>query len=253
VAQTTTRTELLAASKALEALDVDTAKATLDRVGARAPLEYAAHVQLWEQRGITAAYVDDVATAKTSFGMLLALDPGHYLSYTLSPKATFVFEDVRKQPTPTTPTLDINWPRNGKVGDAVPVDIEVVADPRRLLTGATFFVRARGEATWRATDIAFAGGAGTVRVIVPPIDGDKPSTLELYVRGHDAKRNEVLAWADAAHPREIALRYEPPTPWYRRWWAYTIGASILAVGTGAIVYAVTFAPPDEIGGTASAP
>ena len=53
--------------------------------------------------------------------MLLALDPGHFLSYTLSPKATFVFEKVRNQ-TRVAPAIDVSWEHGGKVGDAVPID-----------------------------------------------------------------------------------------------------------------------------------
>jgi hypothetical protein len=89
-------------------------------------------------------------------------------------------------------------------------------------------------------------------VILPPIHSDKPVSLELYLRAYDAHDNEVLAWADATHPRELALRYEPPTPWYRKWWVWAVGGSVLALATGFTVYELTIAPPNTIGGTATA-
>jgi hypothetical protein len=248
IPQAPARAELAAASAALTALDVDAARAALDRVDHTAPLAHGAHVQLWEQRGIAAAYTDDVPAAKAAFAMLLALDPAHFLSYTLSPKATFVFEAVRAQAARDAPTLDVSWPRGGKVGEPVPIDVELVDDPRHLLATATVFVRARGEHTWRAADVAL-GGAGAHRVVVPPIHARAATSLELYVRGEDARGNEVLAWAEPARPREIPLRYEPPTPWYRKWWVYAVAGSVAALGTGVAVYELTLAPPEDVGGT----
>ena len=40
---------------------------------------------------------------------------------------------------------------------------------------------------------------------------DKPVSLELYLRAYDDRGNEVLTWADPTRPREIPLRYDPPT------------------------------------------
>src|SRR5207237_4499195 len=102
-----------AGAKALAELKVDEAKAALDAAEKSGPLDHDHHVMLWEQRGIAAAYVDDDATAKSAFDMMLALDPTHILSYTLSPKATFAFETVRKA-MKDAPAIDVNWPRGGK-------------------------------------------------------------------------------------------------------------------------------------------
>ena len=77
-------------------------------------------------------------------------------------------------------------------------------------------------------------------------------SLELYLRAYDEHGNEVLTWADPQHPRELALRYEPPTPWYRKWWVIAIGGSAVALATGITVYEVTLSPPETVGGTATA-
>ena len=243
--------KLAEGTAALAKLDVDAAKVALDQVEAGGPLDHATNIQLWEQRGIAAAYTDDETTATSAFDMLLALDPAHFLSYELSPKATLVFEKALKaSKIRGAPEVDVSWPRGGKVGDAIPVDIEVLADPKRFLDRATLFVRTRGESTWRAADLRLASKLDR-RIVLPPIRATQPVSLELYLRAYDARGNEVLAWADPTKPREIALRYEPPAPWYRTWWGVTaIGVGTAAV-VGTIVYFAVVSPPDKIGGDAT--
>lgn len=235
--------KIAAGKAALASQDVDAAKLELD--AAKGPLDHDTNVTLWEQRGIAAAYVEDEAGATAAFDMLLALDPDHILSYRLSPKATFVFEKVRDRNTGGA-QIDVNWQFGQKVGDPVPLDLEVVADPKAFIKAATVFVRTRGDAVWRAADLVVTGRSK--RVVLPPVTATKPVSLELYVRGYDDKGNEVLAWADATKPREIPLRYDPPTPWYRKWWVITIAGGVLIGGTAAIVYAATREPPDTVGG-----
>ena len=237
--------QLAEGKSALAKSELDTAKATLDAV--QGPLAHAANVTLWEQRGITAAYLEDEAGATTAFEQLLALDPGHFLSYTLSPKATFLFEKVRAKVT-GSPAIDVNWANGQRVGRAIPLDIEVLADPRHFLTAATLFVRARGEPAWRAADVTL-DPVHPRRVVLPAIELARPTSLELYLRAYDDRHNEVLVWADPQRPREIPLRYDPPAPWYRRWWVLAIAGSVAAVTTGVIVYELTIAPPDKIFGT----
>ncbi len=240
--------QIEAGQKALAELHVDDAKTALDAAEKAGPLDHEHNVSLWEQRGIAAAYVDDEASAKTAFGMMLALDPSHILSYTLSPKATFVFEQVRKV-TKDAPAIDVNWPRGGKVGDPVPLDVDVVADPKKFLHRATVFVRARGDASWRAADLAL--DKPEQRIVLPATEAQKPVSLELYLRAYDDHGNEVLTWADPAKPREIPLRYDPPPPWYRTGWVVVLAGSVLAAATGITVYELTLAPPDKINGSAS--
>ncbi len=230
--------------QALTRQEVDAAKAALDAAEKSGPLDHAANVELWEQRGIADAYVDDEPGASAAFDMLLALDPGHFLSYTLSPKATFVFEKVRNQPR-TAPAIDVSWEHGGKVGDAVPIDVEVVADPKHLLARATLFVRTRGEPAWHAADLVLDRDK---HFALPPIIATVPTSLELYLRAYDAKGNETLVWADPKSPREIPLRYDPPTPWWRRPWVIATAGTLLAGTVGLIVYEATLAPPDKVAG-----
>ena len=238
---------LAVGTAALARLEVDEAKVALDAVEKSGPLDHKTNVTLWEQRGIAAAYVDDEASATTAFDMLLALDPAHFLSYELSPKATLVFEKTLKQTKQReAPALDVSWSRTQKVGEPIPVDVEVLADPKQFLSRATLFVRTRGETSWRAADLPLAKQK---RVVLPAIDAVKNTSLEVYLRAYDQRGNEVLSWAAPERPREITLRYDPPTPWYRTWW----GIGAIVVGSGAVigttVYVLTLSPPDKIDGT----
>jgi hypothetical protein len=232
--------------------DVEAAKLALDAAErAGGPRDHESNILLWQQRGIAAAYIDDDAAATEAFDMLLALDPSHILSYRLSTKATFVFEDVRRRlASRGSPAIDVRWRWGQKVGDRIPVDVEVVADPKRFLRRATLFVRTRGEPRWRAADLELPASR-RANLVLPPVRAAKPASLELYLRAYDDRGNEVLAWAGPAQPREIPLRYDPPPPWYRRPWVWITGGSALAVGTGVLVYALTIAPPDRVPGSAT--
>jgi hypothetical protein len=240
--------KVAAGKQALVEQDVDRAKIELDAASKGGPLDHEANVTLWEQRGIAAAYIEDEPAAAAAFDMLLALDPNHILSYRLKPEATFVFEKIRNQNTGGA-QLDVNWQSGQKVGERIPLDLEIVSDPKAFLKAATVFVRTRGDATWRAADLAVTGRSK--RIILPAVTATKSVSLELYVRGYDGQGNEVLAWADPTKPREIPLRYDPPTPWYRTWWVLTIAGSVLIGGTAAIVYVATQEPPSTVGGDVS--
>jgi hypothetical protein len=235
--------------EALAKQDVEQAKAPLEAADRGGPLDHESNITLWELRGIAAAYVDDHEGASAAFDMLLALDPSHFLSYTLSPKATFVFEKARNDVLlRAAPALDVNWPAGQKVNSPIPLDIEVIADPKQFLKRATLFLRTHGERGWRAADVTLA--RRNTRITLPEVRADKPVSLELFLRAYDARGNEVLAWAHPTRPREIPLRYDPPTPWYRKWWVIGIAGTAVAIGTGITVYALTIAPPDKVDGTA---
>src|SRR4051812_9002927 len=248
--------QVAAGKQALARLDVDVARQALDAAERGGPLDHEANVTLWEQRGIAAAYVDDERTASTAFEMMLALDPDHFLSYTLSPKATFAFEKVRNaSKAHAGPAVDVHWPHGQRVGDPVPIDLEVVADPKQFVHRATVFVRSRGEPGWRAADVALSHGSerraerrAEARILLPPVAAVGPVSLELYLRAYDERGNEVLTWADPARPREIPLRYDPPTPWYRSGWFYAAAGLVAVTAVGVTVYELTIAPPARITG-----
>lgn len=235
---------------ALDEQNVDAAKLAFDAAERGGPLDHASNILLWEQRGIAAAYLRDEPSATRAFDMLLALHPEHFLSYRLKPEVTLVFEKVRTGVIGNLPALDIVWPSGHRVGEPIPLDVRVIADPKQFLDRATIFVRGRGETGWRAADLALAGRR-EARVVLPAVEAAKPTSLELYARGYDRSGNEVLAWADPARPRELPLRYDPPKSWYQKWPTYAIGVPALIAVTGVIVYAVVVKPDRVDGGVVS--
>lgn len=247
---------LAASAAALEAADTAAALAALDRAAAE-PLPWADHVQLWESRGLARAYeADDQSTpateaaARVAFDRLLAIDPTHHISCSKNVQATRRFERTRGELADRVPrALEITWPRDSTVGAPVPIDLEVVADPVGVLTSATVYLRARGEPAWRAADVALPPPGQRTRIRLPAIDARASTALELYAIAHDATGNDTLVWASAAHPRDVPLRFDPPTPWYRRWWVWAIAGGVAATGAAVTAYALTWSPSDKIGGT----
>jgi hypothetical protein len=238
--------DVAAGERALAEFDVDTAAAALDRAE-KLPLDHAHNILLWEQRGILHAYLDRPPEAVAAFDRLLALDPSHLLSYRLSPKAILAFDQARAAAVVRgAPAIELRWPRDQKLGAAVPVEVETVADPTGILRTATIYVRTRGESAWRAADLSLGDPGKLERVRLPAVAGTKPTTLELFAVVSDDAGNEVLSWGSPAQPREIALR--PRTPWYRTWWVWATAGGVVAVGTGIIVYATVWAPSPEVGG-----
>ncbi len=240
--------DVAAGKQALIEQNVEQAQRAFAAADHAGPLDHDTNVTLWEQRGIAAAFLEDKQSAASAFDMMLALDPGHYLSYNLKPDVTLIFERVREQANQRgAPEIDIHWPSGLETGKPIPLDVEVLADPKHFLHRASVFLRARGDTTWHAADLGL--GARPTRLLVPPVEATHPTSLELYLRAYDDRGNEVLSWAGPARPREIPLRYDPPTKWYRNWKTYAIGGTAIAVVTGIIVYAVTLSPPGDASGT----
>ncbi|MBA2538056.1 MAG: hypothetical protein H0V17_00350 [Deltaproteobacteria bacterium] len=242
-------TKLVTEAKlAVDAQDPDKATAVFAAADKIRPFDHETNVAIWELRGIVAGFMDQGTDARSAFDMLLALAPGHLISYGLKPAITEIFEaaraDSRKR---RPPEVDIAWPSGLTTADPIPLDVEVLSDPKQFLRRATVFVRARGDSQWRASDLELA--PKPQRVVIPPVRAAKPTAVELYLRAYDERGNEVLAWSDPTRPREIPLRYDPPTKWYRSWKTYAIGGTAAALITGIIVYAVTLSPPDDASGS----
>lgn len=236
---------------ALGEFRVDEALEHLDRALEAGPHRHAGHVRIHEQLGIARAYLGLEAEALAAFDMLLSLNPGHLLSYTLSPKATFLFERARKQAlSRPRPAVHLSWPYDLDVTRPIPIDVEVVADPRGLLQRAELHVRAKGRRDeFSVMDLRLPEPGDHRRLTLPELDTGRPEVLELYLTALDAQGNEVLLWVGPERPREIALGYEPPVPWYRTWWTWAVIGTAVAASTGAVVYAISREPPDAIGGS----
>ena len=236
------------ASTLLADFKVDAALALLDGARAAGPYLHRDHVELYEQLGIAYAYLGKESEASAAFAMLLTISPGHLLSYTLSPKVTFLFERVRKSVGASSPVLDLSWPRAPRVTEPVPVEVEVVGDPQGLLARATVHFRRKGEGEFAAADVELAAPGEYRRLVLPASSAKRAEVLQLYVTAFDSAGNEVLLWAGADEPREIALRYDRPRRWYEKWWVWVVAGGVVAAGTGGAVYLVGQEPSETIGG-----
>ena len=245
--------DLAAGVEALAGFRVEEALTLLQRARDGGPHQRDQYVRVYEQIGIAQAYLGAEQPALDAFDMLLSLAPGHLLSYTLSPKATFVFERARtRSQQQPRPTLDVSWPRDLDVDDPVPIEVEVVADPKSFLKRAELRVRRRGSDRFDAVDLQLSQ-EGYQRVVIPALNTGKPEVLELYVSAFDDRGNEVFQWAGPERPREIPLDYRPPVAWYRNWWVWATIGGVVAASTGTIVYVVSRDPPDTIDGRLELP
>jgi hypothetical protein len=144
------------------------------------------------------------------------------------------------------PELELRWRRDLRLGDAVPIEIETIADPTALMHDLTVYVRPRGETAWRAADVAMPPPGAVTKLVLPPFAGRRSTALELFAIASDERGNEVHLWASRDRPRELPLRYDPPTPWYRKWWVWAAAGGVVALGTGVGVYAAVWQPSDRL-------
>ena len=240
-----------AAVSALADFRPEDAVVLLERAKDEGPHIHADHVLLYEQLGVAYAYLDRAADAERAFQTMLALDPSGGISYTLSPKVTFLFEAVRKKSNEQPrPSLDVSWPRDIAVDRPVPLVLEIVADPLSFLSTATIYFRLKGSPRWSEKVVSLTVGAPTKLELPAPAPlAVMPQVLELYVISRDQKGNEVLLFESERRPRELALAYEPPEPWYSQWWVWAAAGTVVAASAGALVFAVTREPPSTVEGS----
>lgn len=238
--------DLAAADAAIAAIEIDDARAALDRAAAR-PLAHASYLHLWEQRAATEAAVDAAAEAQAAYARLLDADPAHAIDCELGGKLYRPFQAARAAARAhAAPALELRWRRDLRLGEPVPIEVETIADPAAMMHGLTVYVRARGEPDWRAADVELPAPGTVAKLMLPGIRGQAPTALELFAIASDERGNEVHLWASADRPREVPLRYDPPTPWYRTWWVWAAVGGVVAVGTGVGVYAAVWQPSDTL-------
>ena len=238
--------ELDQADLAIAEMQLDVASAALERAAAR-PLDHESYVRLWQEHGRLRAAAGERDEAKAAFARLLEAEPGHAINCLLGAPIFTPFQEARAAAAGrAAPQLELRWRRDLRLGEPVPIDVETIADPSAALRGLTLYVRARGEEAWRAADVKVPAPGTIDRVVLPPFAGTRPTALELFAVASDERGNEIHQWASREHPRELTLRYDPPTPWYRKWWVWAAAGGVVAVGTGVGVYAAVWAPSAEI-------
>jgi hypothetical protein len=247
-----TARELAEVDRELEQGELEAALARSRAALARAPHAWEDYVRLLEKVAVVESFLEREGEAVATFDMLLTLDPIHVLSYETSPKATQTFEKARKAASArVAPEVQVRWPYDLEVSQPVPIDVEVVADPKSFLARATLFARRRGESRFSAVDLRLPRRGRHESIRLPALATGKPEVMQIYLTAFDQRGNEVLRWAGPDRPRDIALAHDPPTPWYRTWWVWAGVGATAALATGIVVFVATDDPPDLVGGSFS--
>ncbi len=241
------------AATALADFRPDDAVRMLEAAKDKGPYGHFEHVRLYEQLGIAYAYLGRSEDAVGAFTTMLSLDPTRAISYTLSPKVTFLFEQARTEAADhAEASVDLSWPRGLDIEATVPVDVEVLEDPAGFLKRGSLYYRKKGETEFQSRSLLLPmAGSAIKRVELPAVAaGDKaPAVLQLYLVAKDLHDNEVLLFGSAKRPREVALSYTPAEVWYGQWWVWAIAGAVVAVSAGTGVFAATREPPATVEGT----
>jgi len=220
----------------------------LDAARASGPWTHDEHTRLYAHLGIAYAYLGKSDEALEAFRWLLALSPGFALPYTLSPKATFLFEKARdKAKADRAPAIDLVFPRDGRIDAPLPVTVEVLADPLAFMSKLELHWRLRGEPRFQVLEQPLPKGEKYVSLSLPPEGREESTVRELYAVVKDARGSEVLLFGSPQFPREAPAAYVPSLRWYQRWWVWTIVVAGVLVGGTVIGAVVAQPPPSKIG------
>jgi len=225
----------------------------LQRARLQGPHRYEQHVALYEALGTAHGYSGNETEALAAFEQLLRMAPGHLISYTLSPKVTFLFERARElAATRRAPSVRVSWQRDQRVDKPVEIELEVLDDEAGMLKSARVFSRRRGDEEHKHLDIVLESPGAFRRAVLPPLSADakQDEVLQLHLVGLDGRGNEVTLWGSSQQPFDVPLRYKSPPAWYEKWWVWTIVGTVAASATGVVVYAATREPPETVAGTA---
>jgi tetratricopeptide (TPR) repeat protein len=241
---------LLAARTALANFAPEKARPSLERAREQSPYPHEELILLYEQLGILFAYLEDEERALEAFRYLLTIAPQHAVAYGLGPSVTEVYVKAQAESQERAPmAVDVRWREGMKVGQTVPLMVDVLANPSSLLDRISLFVRASPDEEYRSFTLRAPRPGKPVQLVLPAVDADEARALQIFASGYDAHGNELLRWASRKWPRQIPLTYTVTVPWYRKWWVWASVGGALALGTGAVVYATSQQPPSIIGGS----
>lgn len=230
--------------QALEDLDLFAAEQKLNEALSAGPYKLEQVVALYAALGITRAYLEDEEGALSAFGKLLAVAPGHSLAYTTSPKATFLFERVRKESKARRAAeLRASPPAVVPFGFPVTMTLERPADPTGLFARAEVLVRLKGEDEYRtlAVELPPVGGASTVELGtweesagITDETGQVGLIVEVALHAYDEHGWEVFRRPAPERPLEVPVGFDAPGPWYTQWWVWALGGAATAAVTASV-------------------
>lgn len=240
--------DLATAESQIAAYDFAGAIATLERCERVSGRRLEQSVRLYEGLGIALASSGKASQAEEAFLALATIAPERAIRYTLSPKITFVFERARERAAlQGTPSLQLLWPLTADANAPVPIDLEVLANPRELLRRGVLIAERPGMAERSfSVDLPPAGTRATVVVPPPEVPVSGPGQLRLRLVGVDEHDNEITRVGSAVQARTVALSYERPKAWYERRWVWIVSGVVFAGAVSGTVYALTREPAPTV-------
>jgi len=198
---------------------------------------------------------DDKEGARWAFEKMLQVDPTFILSYTISPKATFLFERVRAEHRHLKGIeLEVETEPVVPLDREIPVIVRTITDPVGHVKRLELLHRVKGTAEYQRVPIAFPPPGSRVDVTLPEVpaeeagevrEGKEGTFVELAVVGYDENGWEVYRGPTPQAPQQLAVGFGSRGPWYTQWWAYGLIASAVTAIATAVVIGVVFVEPEN--------
>jgi len=241
----------------LEMQEHEDARAELERALKGGPYSFEQAVALYRGLGTVRAFANDIEGSRWAFHRMLRVDPTIILSYTISPKATFVYERVREDMKDLTGVqVTIETEPVVPLDREIPVLVRTKADPSRHVKRLELLYRVKGDAEYQRLPIAFPPPGSQVDVDLPAVsskraretrEGKEGAFLQLALVGYDENDWEVYRGPAPSAPQELPVGFGAAGPWYTSWWAYgLLASSVAAVAAGMLVWAAVKPPDDPV-------
>jgi len=207
-----------------------------------------------EHLGVALAYAGRTAESQQIFEHLLAVSPGHVLPYTISPKATFVFEKAREEMSRVRATeVRLELPPAIAFDEPIEVTLVCTTNARDLVARWQLCHRLKsGREPYSCSGLTDPGVGRSTSLLpaVPDSAGEESrqdevpgAILQLAVAGFDAEGNEVYRGPTRRRPLELPVGTEVSGPWYTNFWLWgAVGALTVATSVVAISAAVLMQP-----------
>lgn len=222
----------------------------LDRLLQDPDLSRKERIEAYRLLGVAYAAKGAGDSAEAAFGALLELEPGYVLDPRLSPKIRSAFDRAKSKVARPVRLLEVRaLPSGHRVAFTARIE-----DPDRRAETILLYSRF-GERAFESVEMSRAEDQAEAILILPDLEQLR---VEYYLEAMSAE-GDVLARAGSPEaPSSVVLDRQvdlaPPapdqpvaTPWYGKWWVWTIVAGVVGAGVAATVVAV------ENGGGATPP